>query len=234
MYNKTKLALGEKYIMAKNRGFSLVEALIAAGILGGVAIFTMNIIGHYQMASKTKKAMAELNSFHQSILARIKDPKNCSDLFKEKSFGEELLVPSEYNVKDSKIQLTKIKIWHPTELKGYPITAPYMPNTPTQNGWLITVSFTYEVYKPKDPKTPPYINGPTEMIRYSQFVFNNFKGPKLVSDPSECEDPIQLINGTQEYNLEKEVNGKVVYSLKTYSLCWDTDIKQEIVSCFHY
>lgn len=83
--------------------------------------------------------------------------------------GEELLPP--------KIKLIKIVVYNPYDA-NLPLLAPKPPSKDedifTSEGWVTTVAFHYEMYKPQEGKKN-MMAGPYNQVKFAMMIFDNFK-----------------------------------------------------------
>ena len=62
----------------KNKGFSIVGVIVAAGMMGGLALFLANLTKNQQVAQKKAETGVELTGLHQKILSVLYDGEACT------------------------------------------------------------------------------------------------------------------------------------------------------------
>ena len=65
-----------------SRGFSLVQVLVATGIMGGLALVLMRLQDNSSQITKTAEVNQALYIFSQEITSVLTIPKNCTETFK--------------------------------------------------------------------------------------------------------------------------------------------------------
>ncbi len=277
-----------------NSGDGLVLALITAAVLGGIGFAMLEYTENSNRHSKYIRAKAELDVFHNSILALLKNPASCQASFKNRLIGDKPILLGHYeyvdgigmvysgekvlkkanygsdglpevddtweiNNKDSKIQLTKIVIYNPkTPVKDLPPQAPRPPtpankgeNWVTEDGWVTTVAFHYEMYKPIG-NAKPAMSGPSDQVRYVTMIFDNFVFSLVTNGATDCSsssDTWEFIykNG-QTYGTSyiKTLDQDVCFddsfgpvackapfdvSVIEYGICYNATMNQPILKC---
>ena len=167
----------------------------------------------------------------KKVLARIIHDKD----------GKELIDPQwEANSKGAKIKLVKIKIYSPISPIAPPPKAPKPEKTPTDNGWVTTVAFFYEMYKPA-PGAKETMMGSSDQVRYVSMVFNNFKFLTLAKGRSNCSGEFYYYRDAETYSnsgICVNNNGDLkatcgnTDSTTEYGVCYDTSLsKNPIITC---
>ena len=62
-----------------NRGFSIMGAIVAAGMMGGLALFLVKMTNQQQSEQKKAETRTELSAIHQKILTVLHDGQSCTE-----------------------------------------------------------------------------------------------------------------------------------------------------------
>jgi len=74
--------------MKNNKGFSLVQVMVAAGLMGGLALGVMQITKQMQTTAVVGETLLEENQLFNHISTILIDANSCEETFKGLSFGD--------------------------------------------------------------------------------------------------------------------------------------------------
>ena len=77
----------------KNQGFSLVEVLVVAGIMGGMALFAMQLLDNQTKSAKDFETRMNILSATMEIRNLLSNPLNCTETFRDANFENSLSDP---------------------------------------------------------------------------------------------------------------------------------------------
>lgn len=201
-----------RYINTK--GFSLVSVMIAAGMMGGLALGVMKFMQDSSKSSTTLMANVEVNDLHQKVLLFLSNPLNCKATFSGRHFGDDEIplarsadsigTPDQnfngLSGTDSKVKLTDIKIYHPVNETAPASADLELPaQEPELDGWWSIVEFKYDKYKTVAGQKAKIFGG-TQVKRFSLMKFDNFDVSNWVDNKDICSTiPYTLAGDGKEY-----------------------------------
>jgi len=74
--------------MKNNKGFSLVQVMVAAGLMGGIALGVMQLSKQMQTTTVMGETSIEENQLYNHISTILLDSNSCEETFKGLTFGD--------------------------------------------------------------------------------------------------------------------------------------------------
>lgn len=234
-------------------GMTLVEIVITLGILGGIGLIAMRYVENASKHSRYLKAKSELEVIHNSYVALLRNPDSCVQTFYGKFIGQSYLpsilskandpenkwAKQSVNPENGKIVLKSIQIYSPTDTT-LPLQAPKPEATATENGWVTTVAFHYEMYKSTSDEGNMSMAGSEDQVRYISMTFDNFKLLSMQNGKNNCKGANYYYKGADNYGtvgcfdasgVETSCPAQFNAAILEYGACYNTSISNPILKC---